>query len=97
MRSRPLTSSCSRRLRIPAVASCTRPRCSWSITVTPVGPIAMLVDVRPAAAGAAPVVHQDDVCAVQAQLKRAGGRCFALGAVAPRAHVARFVGQRRDE
>src|SRR5450755_2532602 len=42
VRSRPLTSSCSRRLMMPTVASWTRPRLLLeSITVTPVGPMAM--------------------------------------------------------
>jgi hypothetical protein len=42
-------------------------------------------------------VHQDDVAPVQTPLERAGGRCFALGALAPGVDVSWLAGQRRDE
>jgi hypothetical protein len=56
-----------------------------------------VVDVRPPAAGDTPVVHQDYVAAVKALLERAGGRRFALGALAPGVDVSWFAGQRRGE
>jgi hypothetical protein len=51
----------------------------------------------PEHAGDAPVVHQDDVAAVQALLERTGGRGFALGALAPGVDISWFAGQRRHE
>jgi hypothetical protein len=56
-----------------------------------------VVDVRPPAAGDAPVVHQDDVAPVQTLLERAGGRGFARGALAPGVDISWFAGPRRDE
>jgi hypothetical protein len=67
-----------------------------SITVTPVGH-GDVVDVRPPAAGDTPVVHQDNVAAVQTPLERAGCHRFALGALAPDVDISWFAGQRRDE
>jgi hypothetical protein len=56
-----------------------------------------VVDVRPPAAGDTPVVHQDNVAAVQTPLERAGCHRFALGALAPDVDISWFAGQRRDE
>jgi hypothetical protein len=93
VRSRPVTSSCSRRLMIPAVASWIRPRLLLvSITVTPVGPIAMWamfallrLQIHPA------VVQHDDVAASEPDRERPRGRCFSLGSVSPLLDMVRLA------
>jgi hypothetical protein len=81
MRSRPLTSRISLWWMMPVVASWTRP---WvllvSMTVTPPGPMARVVEVRAPAAGDPPVVDDDHVAAALEPRELPRGREFAAGA-----------------
>lgn len=64
--------------------------------MTPLGADRDVVDVPPPAAWNTPVVEHDRVAAMQADVERAGGGGFALGALAPGVDVVRFAGERSE-